>query len=363
MLAFRFLSAALARHAAATAALIVGVGLNPGAAFAASTTPYSIGSSTFVDLGPAPAVVEASNGPIDVVVADAQPSVPTVGHWLGVNTPFVAPAADPASHVWAVAYCCSSVAIVSVTPISNSTGGTSNAAAGSYLDGWNVTEGTKADAANAATDTTPISEMSALKQISKSNQAVAAALAGPLPSSAAAGSYLDGWSATLGTKADAASAVTDTTPISEMSALKQISKSIQAAVAALGSPMQQSGGTVAAAGSAGADYSANQPTLPVVGANFAASGPYASYVLIATVPASATRRNVDVENNSGAQIAIVRDDGTAAASAAPVNASVFALSGGAILGAQGGAWSSTTFKGRLQIYAPSATAQIAAMVE
>ena len=41
---------------------------------------------------------------------------------------------------------------------------------------------------------------------------------------------------------------------------------------------------VSTAGTTGLDYSANKPTLPNVGANFAASGPYASYVLIATVP-------------------------------------------------------------------------------
>jgi hypothetical protein len=120
---------------------------------------------------------------------------------------------------------------------------------------------------------------------------------------------------------------------------------------------------VSTAGTTGLDYSANKPTLPNVGANFAASGPYASYVLIATVPASATRNNVDIENTSGAQIAIIRDDGTAAGGAVPVNASVFALAGGSGAGAQGGAWSSQTFKGRLQIYSASSAAQVAVMVE
>ena len=86
-------------------------------------------------------------------------------------------------------------------------------------------------------------------------------------------------------------------------------------------------------------------------------------MLIATVPASATRNNVDIENTSGAQIAIIRDDGTAAGAAAPVNASVFALAGGSGAGAQGGAWSSQTFKGRLQIHSASSAAQVAVMVE
>ena len=116
-------------------------------------------------------------------------------------------------------------------------------------------------------------------------------------------------------------------------------------------------------GSTGTDYSANKPTLPNVGSNFAASGPYASYVLIATVPASTTRTIVDIENNSGAQIAIIRDDGTAANGTAPKNASVFALAGGSGAGAQGGSWTSSSFFGRLQIYALSSTAQVAVWVD
>lgn len=121
--------------------------------------------------------------------------------------------------------------------------------------------------------------------------------------------------------------------------------------------------TSTSTGSAGLDYSSNKPTLPNVGAAFSASGPYASYVLIATVPASSSRNNVDIENISGAQIAIVRDDGTAASGAEPANASVFALAGGSASGAQGGSWSSQTFKGRLQIYAPSSSAVVTVMVD
>jgi hypothetical protein len=116
-------------------------------------------------------------------------------------------------------------------------------------------------------------------------------------------------------------------------------------------------------GSTGSDASANKPTLPNVGANFGGSGPYANYVLITTLAASPTRNNVDIENNSGAQIAIIRDDGTAVGGAAPVNASVFALAGGASAGSQGGAWSSMTFKGRIQVYALSSGAQVAVLVE
>jgi hypothetical protein len=111
-------------------------------------------------------------------------------------------------------------------------------------------------------------------------------------------------------------------------------------------------------GSTGRDFSANRPALPNVGANFGGSGPYANYVLIAAAPASASRFSIDIENTSGAQIAIVVDDGTAAAGSSPANASLIVLSGGASIGAQGGSWVSGVEKGRVQVYAPSASAQV-----
>ena len=116
-------------------------------------------------------------------------------------------------------------------------------------------------------------------------------------------------------------------------------------------------------GSKGMDYSANKPALPNVGANFGSTGPYANYVLITTVPATSIRYLVDIENDSGYQIAIVRDDGTAATGSQPMNASVFSLGPGSGVGAQGGSWTSTTFYGRLQIYAPSSSAQVSVMVD
>ncbi|MGA2491848.1 MAG: hypothetical protein ABSF67_02730 [Roseiarcus sp.] len=131
------------------------------------------------------------------------------------------------------------------------------------------------------------------------------------------------------------------------------------------SAISASSNTVAAAGasliagSTGSDYSANRPALPNVGANFGATGPYAGYVLIAAVPANPLRNEVEVENTSGAQIVVILDDGTAASGAPPNNATVKAYGGGASAGAQGGSWSSQAFKGRVQVYAPSAAAQVA----
>jgi len=116
-------------------------------------------------------------------------------------------------------------------------------------------------------------------------------------------------------------------------------------------------------GSVGLDYSSGKPTLPLVAANFAASGPYASYALISTVQANAAINNISIENTSNTLIAVIRDDGTAANGAVANNTSIFALAGASAIGGQGGSWSSNTFKGRIQVYCANATAQVCVMVE
>jgi hypothetical protein len=113
---------------------------------------------------------------------------------------------------------------------------------------------------------------------------------------------------------------------------------------------------VASAASLGKDFSANKPALPNVGSPFANAGPYASWVLLKTIPKNNDRLCVEIHNTTGAAIAVVRDDGSAAAAAQPVNASVFALAAGAGVGEQGGIWASQTFRGRLQVYGPVALA-------
>jgi len=98
-------------------------------------------------------------------------------------------------------------------------------------DGANVTLGAKADAKSSATDTTPISVVSILKQLS-------AYLGGTLTVGSHAvtnaGTFAvqeaDGANTTLGAKADAKSTATDTTPITAMSVWKQISASVQSLV-------------------------------------------------------------------------------------------------------------------------------------
>lgn len=118
-----------------------------------------------------------------------------------------------------------------------------------------------------------------------------------------------------------------------------------------------------AGGSVGVDYSANQPTLPVVGAAFAGSGPYASWVLVKTIPANAGRSNIEVQNMSGTPIALLRDDGVATAGSAPANASIWTLNPKVVAGPAGGEWKSRTFRGRLQIYAASSGAVVAAFID
>jgi hypothetical protein len=111
-------------------------------------------------------------------------------------------------------------------------------------------------------------------------------------------------------------------------------------------------------GSVGADFSSttNHTALPsAIGATigtstYGGSGPFTGYILVASAAANATRANIDIENISGSQVVVVRDDGTAATGSAPVNASWFLLAGGGTGPSQGGAWSSTTFRGRIQLW-------------
>ena len=121
------------------------------------------------------------------------------------------------------------------------------------------------------------------------------------------------------------------------------------------------------AGSVGSDSSSNSAALAggdigaTVGTSlFGGTGSFAGYVLVGSVPSNPTRAGLYIENISGQQVVCVRDDGTAAAGAAPANASWFLLGGGTGVPSQGGSWASTTFKGRIQIWAltdPGVTAR------
>jgi len=92
----------------------------------------------------------------------------------------------------------------------------------------------------------------------------------------------------------------------------------------------------------GLDYSANPAAIPISG-----------YVLIATIPAFA-RHEVEIQNQSTDLIQIILDDGNGN------NQTSFVLTAASATGNQGGSWSDTVFLGRISIYAPSSSDQVAA---
>ncbi len=97
---------------------------------------------------------------------------------------------------------------------------------------------------------------------------------------------------------------------------------------------------------ASADYSANAAAIPIAG-----------YVLLLTIPANGTRNSVEVQNQSTDTVQLVRDDG------AGDGQTSLMLAPAAAVGGQGGGWSSTTFLGRLRVYAPSSGDRVAAYQE
>ena len=110
------------------------------------------------------------------------------------------------------------------------------------------------------------------------------------------------------------------------------------------------------------DYSSGKPTLPNVGgtigvSTFGGSSIYASWVLVAVAPVK-PRVLIEAGNNSGAPALILTDDGSAQAGNPPFGPSASVIPFAATTaGAQGATWTSG-IQGRVQIYAPSASAQI-----
>jgi hypothetical protein len=107
-------------------------------------------------------------------------------------------------------------------------------------------------------------------------------------------------------------------------------------------------------------YSNPALTLPAIGANFAASGPYASYVLLGTVPADAARQDLFAENHSTSVAVLVLDDGSTAVGSVPAagKATTMALNAAAVAGGPGGIFAGK-FQGRVQVYGALSTSQVA----
>jgi hypothetical protein len=110
-------------------------------------------------------------------------------------------------------------------------------------------------------------------------------------------------------------------------------------------------------------YSNPSPTLPAIGANFAASGPYASYVLLTTISADAARMELTAENLSTSVAVMIFDDGSTPVGTVPPagTATTMALAAAAVAGAPGGTFSEK-FQGRVSVYGKLSTSQVAVFV-
>lgn len=98
-----------------------------------------------------------------------------------------------------------------------------------------------------------------------------------------------------------------------------------------------------APGNAGADYSANPPSL-------------SGLVLLATIPAPAVpRAKLEIYANCTAGIVVVLDDQAGASTP-----TIVPIAGPAADGGQGGGYVTTAHTGRVRIYSPSASCQMAA---
>lgn len=114
------------------------------------------------------------------------------------------------------------------TSAKQDTGNTSLASIDTSTAAINTVAGAKTDAKSTATDTTSVSMMQVLKQISASAQAPPSQAVTNAGTFAVQATEADGANTTLGSKADAKSTATDTTAITIMQVLKQISASVQA---------------------------------------------------------------------------------------------------------------------------------------
>jgi hypothetical protein len=93
------------------------------------------------------------------------------------------------------------------------------------------------------------------------------------------------------------------------------------------------------AGTTGTDYSVNKPSALVQ--------------LLFTIPANPNRNKVGIQSQWSAQVQILRDDGNGN------NQTFLLLESGGAANTGGGVWESTTFKGRIRVYAASLSAQVA----
>ena len=237
------------------------------AALAAGTQTATISSTTPTNLGAAPVVVQTLNQPVNVCVADSSPTVGTQCNILQPGPPVTFYPADVGSDVWASLLGSSS--LIAYTPIYSSGSSIGSVTQGTVpwvddVQQWADTVLGAPSNFGTSPGAVKVPGVNAYVTDFPSTYAVTGTFwQATQPVSGASAQFVDGWNVTAGAKADTASTATDTTPISQMSVEKQISKSVQAAVTALGSPFQ-SGGNIGntAFGATQSGTWAVTPTIP-----------------------------------------------------------------------------------------------------
>jgi hypothetical protein len=267
--------------ASSAGALLLAAAFAPAAA-TTYTQPVTVTKSAYVDLGAGPLDigVNSYNG-VSLIVSDAQPAATAIGVIVSPNTSVTLPKITfcQTSHIWAIALQSPASATLNVTPTTcGSSGGAVTAISGAYVSGAiadlalaqnSTTAGEVGNLPLTATTTgaptyttaksNPLStdtggnlrtvlNAETSKVIGEVNQgtspwvisgavtgtfwqttqptsiASAQVASGAFASGAfASGAISDGAEVTLGAKADAASTATDTTPVTVMQVLKEIS--------------------------------------------------------------------------------------------------------------------------------------------
>jgi hypothetical protein len=207
------------------------------------------------------------------------------------------------------------------------------AVSGGLADGALATLGAKADAKNTATDTTAITVMQVLKEISAMEQAPATRAV-----TAISGGLADGAVTTVGAKADARNAATDTTAITAMQVWKEISYLLQNALSVTVSNTNANG-SATSANSSPVVIASDQVAVAVK----AASGTIASGAIAdgaeVTLGAKADAKNTATDTTAITVMQVLKEISAmeqAPASRAVTNAGTFATQSTPTPGTSGG---------------------------
>lgn len=141
---------------------------------ATTTTPFALSTTAYTDLGAGPILLGAYGGSVQYRIDDSLPAAnaPAIGS-VQLGAPPVA-LWGVTAHVWARAATAGVSAMVTAgSGVVGFGGGGGGGGPATIVDGGDVTQGAKADAKSTATDTTPVTIMQVMKEISAMVQAPA----------------------------------------------------------------------------------------------------------------------------------------------------------------------------------------------